>query len=249
MIRFISLVLLLANFTLYAQDSIPVSIPENIRKYIIQNPENELPSKSNGTVSAGTLENGKLMPYLGKNFGYFDSTSYVNSRAYVHSEVRKTVLDVYQQFETLSPARFFYVMECSNKDGGKMYPHHTHQNGLSIDFMTPLLQNDLPYTALDTLGADHYWLEFDNTGKYTKDQGIAIDFNLAAQHIFLLEQTARKYGCKIAKVIFKLELKDELFATEYGKKLEAGSVYFAKNLPDLINSLHDDHYHIDFEML
>src|SRR5688572_21370642 len=136
----------------YAQDTLPA----NIQNYILQNPENDLPSKSTGTVSAGTLEHGKLMPYLGKNFAYFDSTSYLNHRAYTHSEVRKAVLDVYQQFETLLPQRFFYVMECSNKNGGKIYPHHTHQNGLSIDFMTPLLQNNLPYTALDTLGADHY---------------------------------------------------------------------------------------------
>ena len=79
------------------------------------------------------------MPFAGKNFRYFDTTSYVNDRAYVHSDVRSAVLDTYTQFEQLWPQRIFYLMECSNKDGGKMYPHHTHQNGLSIDFMTPML--------------------------------------------------------------------------------------------------------------
>ena len=107
----------------------------------------------------------------------------------------------------------------------------------------------MPYTGLDTLGANHYWLEFDNSGAYTKDTSVRIDFNLVAQHILVLEQTARKYGLKIAKVIFKLELKDELLATEYGKQLAASGIYFAKSLPDLINSLHDDHYHIDFTFL
>lgn len=187
-------------------------LPASIRSYLAQNPEDFLESSSTGSVSDGALINGKLMPYLGSNFCYFDSVSYLNDRAFVHDFVRKTILDTYAQFDTLRPNRIFYVMECSNKNGGKIYPHHTHQNGLSVDFMTPLLKNNLPYNGLDTIGADHYWLEFNEAGEYQNDPTVSIDFNLVAHHLLLLDQTARKYGLKISKVIFKLELKDELFA-------------------------------------
>jgi len=52
---------------------------------------------------------------------------------------------------------------------------------------------------------------------------------------------------KIAKVIIKIEYKDELFATEYGQKLKKSGIYIVKGLTKLINALHDEHYHIDFK--
>ena len=52
---------------------------------------------------------------------------------------------------------------------------------------------------------------------------------------------------KIKKVIIKIELKDELFSTPNGKKLKAKGIYVVKALTPLINGLHDDHFHIDFE--
>jgi penicillin-insensitive murein endopeptidase len=140
-------------------------------------------------------------------------------------------------------------MECSNEDGGEIYPHRTHQNGLSVDFMSPLEKDGNPYYNLDTLGGTHYLLEFDDQGRYSADQTINIDFEVMAKHIWFLEQEARKNGLKISKIIIKKELKDDLFATEYGKKLKNSSIYFTQNLTPLINSLHDDHYHIDFEIL
>ena len=51
----------------------------------------------------------------------------------------------------------------------------------------------------------------------------------------------------MAKTSLKLELKDELYKTVYGKKVKNAGIYFAMNLPPFINNNHDDHYHIDFE--
>lgn len=70
-----------------------------------------------------------------------------------------------------------------------------------------------------------------------------------ADHILILQKNARKYGLKIKKVIFKIDLKDELFATQYGKELKREGIYFAHNLTPLLNKLHDDHYHVDFELI
>jgi penicillin-insensitive murein endopeptidase len=71
-------------------------------------------------------------------------------------------------------------MECSNKEGGRIFPHRTHQNGLSVDFMIPLIKNGIPYYGLDNLGANHYLLDFNNNGEYLKDTSIKIDFNMVA---------------------------------------------------------------------
>ncbi len=220
-----------------------------VKDYYDNNKGNEQASKSTGTVSKGTLENGKLMPFEGENFQYFDTLSYLGGRAFTHDKVKKTILDTYQVLAKQCQGRQFFVMECSHKHGGRLFPHRTHQNGLSVDFMMPLVKGGEDYYGLDTIGQQHYWLEFDNEGKYSKDKSIAIDFNLVARHILLLDKQARNHGLKITKVIIKISLKDELFATTYGRQLKDSGIYIVKSLTPLINNLHDDHYHIDFGII
>ena len=200
-----------------------------------------------GSVSNGSLKNGKLVPFFGNNFSYFDETSYLSGRAFLNSKVLNTILDTYKVLETAQPNRKFKIMECAHKHGGKLWPHRTHQNGLSADFMMPKLKNQKPYYGLDTIGVNHYWLNFNNKGQYSKDTSITIDFESIAQHILLLQKEAKKHRLKIQKVIIKTELKDELFQGEYGKKLKESGIYIVKSLSPTINALHDEHYHIDFK--
>ena len=211
--------------------------------------DNSTESKSNGTVSNGSLANGKLMPYNGENFTYFDDESYLAGRAFTSQEVKETILMSYQSMQLLSPKRHFYLMELSNEKGGKIYPHRTHQNGLSVDFMMPMLKEGEPYYGLDTLGKSHYLLSFNEKGEYSQDLEIKVDFDLIALHILELNRAAKLQGLKISKVIIKIEYKDELFATSNGKLLQKSNIYIVKGLTPLINHLHDDHYHIDFEKL
>jgi len=220
-----------------------------VEQYYNDNQGDDQLSKSTGTVSTGSLENGKLIPFKGESFQYFDTLSYLSGRAFTNDKLKKTILDTYQELSTQLPGRQFFIMECSNQHGGKIFPHRTHQNGLSIDFMMPLTKDNKDYYELDTIGKDHYWLNFDDDGKFTKDKSISIEFDLVARHILLLDEKARNNGLKITKVIIKTELKDELFATTYGQKLQASGIYIVKSLIPLINSLHDDHYHIDFEII
>lgn len=203
-------------------------------------------SVSSGTVSNGSLKNGKLFPFKGPNFIYFDSTSYLSKHAFTNERVHQTVLSTYKEFETMLPHFEFGLMECSNEHGGKIWPHRTHQNGLSVDFMSPLLKKGISSTDFNTIGLPHYLMDFDENGVYTEDTTYSIDFNLMAKHLLELNSQAKKNGLKIEKVILKISLKDNLFATEYGKKLKASGIYFATHLSDLIDSLHDDHYHVDF---
>ena len=205
-------------------------------------------SRSTGTVSDGKLENGYLLPFSGTNYHYFDTNSYLHNRCFMHLKVKETLLATYAQLETTAPKRLFGIMECSNEHGGKIAPHRTHQNGLSVDFMTPLLQQGIPYTELDFMGAAHYLMDFDDKGFYTEDSTVKIDFELMAFQLLSLIEQAKKNGLTIEKIIWKTELRDELFATESGKKLKATGVYVTTKLSPLINSLHDDHYHVDFKL-
>ena len=215
--------------------------------YVNRHPNDSNQSISMGSVSNGNLKHGQLIPFSGNNFDYFDETSYLNGRAFLNSKVLKTILNSYALFETLQPKRKFKIMECAHEHGGKLWPHRTHQNGLSVDFMMPKLKDSLPYYGLDTLGSKHYWLTFNNNGQYNSDTSISIDFELIAQHILTLQKEAKKHKLKIAKVIIKIELKDELFAGKYGGILKESGIYVVNSLTTNINSLHDEHYHIDFK--
>jgi penicillin-insensitive murein endopeptidase len=114
--------------------------------------------------------------------------------------------------------------------------------------MMPLKKDNKPYYEEDYSGKMHYLLTFDNTGVFSDNKEVSIDFDAAGEHILALEKAARQNGLKIKKVIIKIELKDELFASKHGKELEESGIYFVKGLSKLVNALHDDHYHIDFEL-
>tara|TARA_B110000037_G_scaffold26795_1_gene31547 strand:+ start:12427 stop:13263 length:837 start_codon:yes stop_codon:yes gene_type:complete len=239
-----TLFLLCAVNSVNAQERLRVDY--EIMEYMQLKSNDDTASASIGTVGNGTLKHAKLMPYKGKNFIYFDRESYLAGRGFLHGLVRSTVLTTYDSLSRALPHRYFNIMECSNEDGGEMFPHKTHQNGMSIDFMMPLLQNNKPYYGLDTIGAAHYLLNFDDEGKYSRDPSISIDFNLVARKILLISYFARQFGLNVTKVIIKIELKDELFATEYGQLLKASDIYVVQGLSPLINALHDDHFHLDF---
>lgn len=130
-----------------------------------------------------------------------------------------------------------------------MRPHRTHQNGTSIDFKTPLMKNGKQNRSWDGIGLFSYVLGFDKNGTLNFNNKVSIDFETMARHILITEKVARKNGMRIKKVIFKINLKDNLFATPSGKKLKNSGIYFAQSLPKSIDNVHDDHYHIDFEFI
>lgn len=217
-----------------------------IQQFIKDNPDDGKPSVSKGLVSNGSLINGKLLPYSGSNYQYFADNSYLMGRAFVHSSVKKILIDSYAVMEMINPNHRFYIMETSNKNGGKLDPHKTHQNGLSVDFMMPLLKEGKEYVGLDTIGTAHYFLNFDDKGNYSEDSSIQINFEIVAKHILELDEKARENGMRIEKVIIKLELKDELYTSKYGDALKTSGIYIVKSLTPVINQLHDEHYHVDF---
>lgn len=206
---------------------------------------NKSSSEARGTVGNGELSNSWLMPYSGPNYKYFSPMSYyVLGNAFTHEKMHHTLLGAFKTCETTCPGYRFRLMECANKKGGKMLIHRTHQTGLSVDIMTPLKKGNKQYRRTDGLGLWHYLLNYDENGYWNKN--VQIDFEILARLVLAIDDSAKENGLKLTKVILKINLKDDLFATPSGKEIKARGIYFAKVLPTTIDNLHDDHIHLDF---
>lgn len=155
--------------------------PSVVDRYYTAHFQDSLKTKSIGSVSRGSLQNGTLIPFSGSNFMCFDTASYLSGRAFTHKLVAQTVINTFKTFELNGEKRKFSIMEFSNEHGGKMFPHRTHQNGMSADMMMPLQKGGKPYYGLDDLGAMHYLLEFNKEGQYINDTAISIDFEMVCQ--------------------------------------------------------------------
>lgn len=125
--------------------------------------------------------------------------------------------------------------------GGKFRPHKTHQNGLSVDFMTPVLNDNnesvhLPTNPFNKFG---YNIEFDSDGKY---DDLRIDYDALAAHIVELHKESIKLGIDLWRVIFDPKLQPNLFKTKHAEYLK-NNIQFSKKRSWV---RHDEHYHVDF---
>ena len=209
---------------------------------------NEGDSVSIGSVRNGKLKNAYLIPYSGDNHWYFSAMSYfLMNNGYTHSKVYHTVMNAYKTCEKTCPGVKFRIMECSDRSGGKMLIHRTHQNGMSIDFMVPKKNGSTQSRFFDGLGMWHYLLDFTASGKLKLNKKVEIDFETMGKHILALDKAARSNGLSIRKIILNTGLKDDLYATSSGQKVKERGIYIVRSLSDIVNRVHDDHYHVDFE--
>jgi penicillin-insensitive murein endopeptidase len=194
-----------------------------------------------GTVSNGRLEHGMRLPDNGPNFSAYTGVASALGRNYVHSKVHAIILDAYDAALKTMPDVVFVYGETGWKKGGRIRPHRTHQNGLSVDFMVPVRDKEgksvpLPTSALNKYG---YEIEFDHTGRYTSYR---IDYSALAEHLFQLKRAAIAQGADISRVIFDPQFMPRLFDTARGPYLKK-HVTFMKGKPWV---RHDEHYHVDF---
>lgn len=196
-----------------------------------------------GTTKNGYLENGVQLPGEGKNFVSYGSLPEFAGRTYVHSKVRDVVVDAYKMLEAEHPDKVFKYAETGFKEGGWFKPHKTHRNGLSVDFIVPVMDEEgrsvhLPTHALNKYG---YAIEFDARGRYDHYR---IDYEALAAHLVALHKTAAQHGIGIWRVIFDPKLVSNLYKTRYGS-------YIKKHIeiPDKESWVrHDEHYHVDFDV-
>lgn len=196
-----------------------------------------------GTTANGRLENGVTLPGRGDNYIAYSNIARLAGRTHVHSDVREIVVAAYAQLASELPDKVYKYAETGFKNGGVFKPHKTHQNGLSVDFMTPMIDSDGRSRHLPTHPANRfgYDIEFDDQGRYLD---LEIDYPAMAAHVATLHKEARKRGLDIWRVIFDPKLQAPLFSTRHGPYLKKHIQFSAR--PSWVR--HDEHYHIDFDV-
>lgn len=194
-----------------------------------------------GTRSNGRLAHGWKLPFSGDNFRAYSRLGATVGRTFVHSSVHRVVLDAYATLAQSEPETQYVYGETGWSKGGQFRPHRTHQNGLSVDFMVPVVDASgrsvpLPANALNKYG---YGVDFDARGRF---EGLRIDFTAILRHLRALFDASAKRGIEVELVIFDPKLQSHLRSDPAWPTLSK-DVRFSKN-PVWVR--HDDHYHIDF---
>ena len=194
-----------------------------------------------GTTAHGRLENGVKLPTSGENFVAYSDLAAVLGRTYLHSTARDIVIDAYKTLQKTHPDKVFKYAETGFEEGGQFRPHKTHQNGLSIDFMVPVIDAKgrsvhLPTHPLNKYG---YNIEFDKKGRYEEYR---IDYEAMASHLVALHKATKQHHAEIGRVIFDPQLQPQLLGTSQGGYLKQ-HVTFSKKRSWV---RHDEHYHVNF---
>src|SRR5690606_21530119 len=124
------------------------------------------------------------------------------------------------------------------------WPHYTHQNGLIVDFMVPVLDKksgEPEVMPTHLFSRWSYAIDFDSTASNKKQR---IHFESMAEHLYYLKKLAPKYGLKIKRIIFEPTYLPMLYKTDKGAYLEDIQFIYKNNW-----LRHDDHYHTEFEIL
>ena len=202
----------------------------------------DIESTCYGTTANGQLDNGVALPSSGPNFESYTSLGGFLGRTYVHSRVRDVIVNSYKALETSRPETVYVYGETGKKHGGSFKPHRTHQNGLSVDFMVPIVDSKyrsipLPTNVFNKYG---YGIEFDAKGQHGSYR---IDFEAMAAHLLALKQEADRSGIGMWPVIFDPVLQPLFLNTQDGPLLTEESISFTKKRSWV---RHDEHYHVDF---
>jgi penicillin-insensitive murein endopeptidase len=200
-------------------------------------------SQCYGSTSNGRLVDGVQLPFKGNNFESYSWIGHFLGRTFVHSKVKRIIIDSFKQLEIVAPKKIYKYAETGFKNGSVFKPHKTHQNGLSIDFMVPVLNSKNHSTQLPTNTTNKfgYEIEFNHLGVF-KDY--KIDFEAMAAHIVQLHKQAKSNNVDIWRVIFDPKLQPFLFKTKYAKYLKNNIQFSSK--PAWVR--HDEHYHVDFNI-
>ena len=205
--------------------------------------QSHAPSQSIGSIANGRLVNGKRLPSRGDNFVTYSRLGSLIGRNGVHHQVRKAIIESFDKLYQDYPKYRYMIGEASWLRGGRIKPHKTHQNGLSVDFMVPVVDeaNRTTLLASHIFNKFGYGVEFDQDGKTSDAQ---IDFEAMAMHIYYLHQSCVANRIQIALVIFDPILQKRLYMTHHGKLLK-GKIRFSASH---VWIRHDEHYHINFSL-
>lgn len=193
-----------------------------------------------GTTAKGRVADACELPAGGTNYSPYSTVARWLGRTWVHCDVAHVVVEAYDALAESHPHKHYVYGETGFRTGGEFKPHKTHRNGLSVDFMTPVIDADgksvpLPTSVTNKYG---YAIEFDSATRY---EDLRIDFEAIAAHLAALKKSAEKHGIGIWRVILDPELQPYLHTTEAWPKIS--DMTFSRKRSWV---RHDDHYHVDF---
>ena len=184
-----------------------------------------------------------MLPVSGKNFDNYSLLAVADGRTFVHSQIHDVVVNTYKTLELTQPSKVYKYGETGFATGGRFRPHQHHQNGLSVDFMTPVVNTkgqsvQLPTHIFNRFG---YNIEFNQQGQY---DDLTIDYEAMAAHLASLHQQAQALGVKIWRVVFDPKLLPGVFTTSHADYLKQHLLFATE--PTWVR--HDEHYHVDFDL-
>ncbi len=196
-----------------------------------------------GETKNGKLEDAEKLPGSGKNFISYSHIAGLVGRTFVHSQVKDIILAAYKNLESTMPGKVYKYAETGYKKGGEFKPHKTHQNGLSVDFMVPVvnIKGESVHLSTTPLNKFGYSIEFSSDGKL---DGLSIDYLALAAHLTELHKAAEAIGLDLWRVIFDPKLQEQLLKTKFGTYLRS-NIQFSKKRSWV---RHDEHYHVDFKI-
>ncbi|MDR2947455.1 MAG: replication initiation protein [Candidatus Adiutrix sp.] len=186
----------------------------------------------------------QALPVSGPNFKAASRFAHGLGRYYLRGRTAAAIVAAYAELARTHPDYHYVYGEMGWKGGGRFRPHRTHRQGLSADFMTPMLKTGrdgkaVParpfYNALNLWG---YRIRLDGQGRYKNYQ---LDAKAMIAHLAALKKTAPRFGLRVERVIFdppllKLLRADPSFAQLRGLAFMKNQAWFP----------HDGHYHVDF---
>jgi penicillin-insensitive murein endopeptidase len=214
-------------------------------------------SASNQTTRAaeGELQGTRSLPPFGEGYRVYSLMGNALGRQYAHHDVIETVASAAKSLHD-SDGSVIEVAEIGTRKGGAFPPHATHQNGLSVDIITPMRDSETREPArLTTRFWNLYgycWRVDDDThrvsglawdvsseGNFSPCLSIdlesdkEVDFGRLSDLLVALDGEARSRGGKIRYVIVDPSFIDPLSGV--GVPLSTRSWIE-----------HDDHIHVEF---
>jgi len=195
-----------------------------------------------GGGACGKLDGGVSLPCAGPNFEAYSALGCVLGRTFLHPLLREVILEAYASLGKELPARRWQFGESGRAEGGELWPHKTHQNGLAVDFFMPLrdaaAQPILLDTSLWTLFG--YGVDIDRHGQLGTSR---VDFEAIAAHLLALEVAGRHHGVSLKRIILWPPLRQILLREVPRAERFAPFITTSESWVQ-----HDEHYHIDFEL-
>ena len=206
--------------------------------------DDETVSDARGSRSRGSLVNGHPIAPWGPGFVTYSFLGAALGRQYIHGAVRAVLLPALDEAATAHPGTRFVVAETGWPTGGPFSPHHTHENGTSVDVLVPM--RDRASGAPESLSSSPFALfgyghELDRDGRLG---ALELDASALASFLCALDALGSEEA-RPTRIILAPELQP---AVEDAMAPQCRARLRGRWLREAAWWRHDEHLHVDFDV-